>query len=493
MTSSLISTSQGTCQVTEQSSNWTINRLPDEVLLEIFDSYRQSTDQYDRQWRKNYMWLNLAHVCRRWRAVMFASSSRLDLSITVAPQKPGHIKTILSSPLPIFIEYKCLYGDITGSALWRMRAALGHRDRVREISFEGSNAGFKKFFRATRRPFPVLESLSLRFGYDYEQNIPVTFLRGPDLSDLHLRRLSLDCLSLASVSGFLLSATALTDLVLLVDTATEPSTETSLLACLRGMHCLRNLDLSILPNPLDYPSRHSIPKDTVPISELTRFHYIGHNTFLNNLMAGFSAPSLQDVRFMLCNLLPIMHIPRFIDGLREQYHTANVTFNGNSMDDFRLSLMTHSGDINHFKPSFRFHTNHFPESIEPITSSGMSSTKLATAEELALLFPDTAKVTEWQHDFPLREFLRQFRSVKVLRLDPFVPEVALSLQQDNGESFLPLLEEIELSAPPISRSTNSPDEEYQRCAAAELAAFDPFISAREQMGRPVNVFHRGVP
>ena len=98
------------------------------------------------------MWLDLAHVCRRWRAVIFASSSRLDLKITVGPKKPGHIETILrlSSPLPIFIEYKYLFGDITGSALWRMRAALRHRgDRVRGISFEGSNAGFKKFFRAT--------------------------------------------------------------------------------------------------------------------------------------------------------------------------------------------------------------------------------------------------------------------------------------------------------------------------------------------------------
>ena len=422
---------------------------------------------------------------------MFASSSRLDLIITVGPQKPGHIKSILSSPLPISIEYKCLYGDIAGSALWRMRAALRHRDHVREISFEGSNAGFNKFFRATKCSFPVLESLFLRFGYDYEQNIPATFLRGPDLSDLHLRRLNLDSLSLASVCGFLLSATALTDLVLLVDTVIEPSTETSLLACLRGMHCLRNLDLSILTNPFDYALQHSVPKDTFPMSELTRFHYIGHNTFLNNLMAGFSAPSLQDVHFMLCDLLPILHIPRFIDGLREPYRTANVTFNGNSRDDFRLSLLTHSGDIDHFKPSFQLHTNHFPESIEPITSSSMPSTKLATAEELALHFPDTAMlVTGWQHDFPLREFLRRFRSVKVLRLDPFVPEVALSLQQDDGEALLPLLEEIELSARPISRSTNGPDEEYQHRAAAELAAFEPFVSTREQTGRPVNVFHR---
>jgi len=426
---------------------------------------------------------------------MFASSSRLDLIITVGPQKPRHIKTTLSSSLPIFIEYKCLYGDITGSALWRMRAALRHRDRVREISFEGSNAGFKKFFRATKCSFPALERLFLRFGYDYEQNIPVTFLRGPDLSDLHLRRLSLDCLSLASVSGFLLSATALTDLMLLVDAGIESSTEASRLAFLRGMHCLRNLDLSILPNPLDYdyPSQHSVPKDTVPMSELTRFHYIGHNTFLNNLMAGFSAPSLQDVHFMLCDLLPILHIPRFIDGLREPYRTVNVTFNGNRRDDFGLSLLTHSEDMDHFKPPFRLHTNHFPQSIEPITSSSMSSTKLATAEELALFFPDTVMVTGWQHDFPLREFLRQFRSVKVLRLDPFVPEVALSLRQDDGEAFLPFLEEIELSARPISRSAKGPDEEYQHCAAAELVAFEPFVSTREQTGRPVKVFHREMP
>ncbi|KAI0269723.1 hypothetical protein BGY98DRAFT_280098 [Russula aff. rugulosa BPL654] len=208
-------------------------------------------------------------------------------------------------------------------------------------------------------------------------------------------------------------------------------------------------------------------------------------------MAGFSVPSLQDVFFLLCNLLPILHVPRFIDGLREQYRTVNVAFNRDAMADFRLSLLTHSKDVDHFKPSFRFHTNRFPESMESIISSSMPSIKLATAEELVLLFLGT--VIQWQNDFPLCKFLRQFRSVKVLRLDPFVPEVALSLQQDDGEGLLPLLEEIELSAPPISRSTKGPDEEYQHRAAAELAAFDPFVSARKQIGRPVNVSHREMP
>jgi hypothetical protein len=148
--------------------------------------------------------------------------------------------------------------------------------------------------------FPVLESLSLFFENEYKQEIPVTFLRGPELSDLHLRRLqvSLDCLSLAPMSGFLLSATALTDLVLTVETAIDPSIEMSLLASLRGMHCLCNLDVSITGEPLDHPSQHSAPKDTVTMPELTRFRYVGQNTFLNNLMARISAPSLQMFAFI---------------------------------------------------------------------------------------------------------------------------------------------------------------------------------------------------
>ena len=469
------------------------------MLLEIFDSYRQSINigPY-KQWRRKYVWLNLAHVCRRWRAVMFASSNRLDLSVIVGPQNPSHIKTILSSPLPISIEYRCLYSNITGSALWRMLAALRHRDRVREISFEGSDTNFKKFFRATKCSFPVLESLSLCFGNDYKQDIPVTFLRGPELSDLHLRRLNLDCLSLAPVSGFLLSTTALTDLELLINGPIEPSTEASLLACLRGMHRLRNLDLAIAPYSLNHPSQNSVPKDPNPMmSELTRFHYIGPNTFLNDLMARFSAPSLRDVCIWLCSFkllsTGILHIPRFIDDLREQYLIANVTFNRKPRDDFCLSLLTHSADVDHFKPSFRFHANRFPVSMQPITSSSMSSTKLATVEKLTLLFPDTVMVTAWQHDFPLREFLRHFRSVKMLYLYPFVPEVALSFHQDDREALLPLLEEIVLSAPPLSQMTKGLDGEYQHRVAAELAAFEPLISAREQTGRPVNIFHREMP
>ena len=73
---------------------------------------------------------SISRSCVKGGALSFASSSRLDLSFIVGPENPSHIKTILSSPLQIVIEYKLFYGDITGSALWRMRAALRHRDRT---------------------------------------------------------------------------------------------------------------------------------------------------------------------------------------------------------------------------------------------------------------------------------------------------------------------------------------------------------------------------
>ena len=458
----------------------TINRLPDEVLLEIFDSYRQTIDPYDRQWRKKSVWLNLAHACRRWHAVIFASSSRLDLGINVGPQKPDYIKKTLSSGLSIFIEYKYYqFRNISGSALWRLRAALRYRDRVRKISFGGcavSAVSFGTFFKATNYHFPTLESLDLRLPYNRELDIPATFLRGPDQSDLRLRCLKLSDASLSSVSGLLLSATALNDLKLSL-TSFDSSQGSSLLSYLQCMQSLRSLDLTTPSDRRGSQSDHSTystPNDIVPFLKLTRFHFIGSKTFLDNFMSGLSAPSLQDARFVLNTRAPISYLSRVIDGVSEDFRSVSVTFD---LGHFYLLSSTQSGKIDYLKlkPSFRFNLNCYPDSI--YTTPSM---KLAIAEELTLFFT-TSYMNEY---FSLREFLRQFRSVRVLRVDPFIPKAALSLQQDDGEAILPGLEEIEVS---ISRLTKNSEEEYERHAAEVLAAFEPFVSARERAGRLVKV------
>jgi F-box-like len=470
-----------------------INRLPDEVLLEIFDFYRQSRTTiklYDLEWRMQYAWFNLAHVCRRWRAAMFASTSRLDLNIFVGPKTPGHIETTLSSHVPILVNFSRMFGTVTDSDIWRMRAALGHRDRVREISFGGYGALFKNFIEATNYHFPALESLVFSFprfppGYPHDEpDIPATFLRGPDRSDLPLRRLAWYGGTLASVSGLLMSATALTDLTFATrndgaDLDPGPSQGYFLLACLKGAHCLRNLDLTILYGKFrdDFESEHSTPKDIAPLLNLTRFYYSGPIPFLNNLMSGLSAPSLQDAHFRLWTESPLLFFPRVIDDSSEEFRSVSVAFN---LDYFQLLSSTYLGEIDHFKPgpSFKFKVKCSPYSFNSINST--PSTKLAMAEELTLNF-SSSKMIIWEDVF-FREFLRQFRSVRVLRVNPCVREVGLYLKQDDGEAILPVLEQVELS---ISRSKGCSDEEYQGCAAEALAAFEPC----ERAGRLVKVYH----
>jgi hypothetical protein len=460
----------------------TINHLPDEVILEMFDFYRQGIEPYDHHWKEKYAWLNLAHVCRNWRAVVFASSSRLGLSITVGPEKPGHIKTILSGPLPILIDYKCMYRDITNSALWRMRSALHIRDRVHGISFEGTKANFDKFFKVTNCAFPELESLVLQFIYGDEPRLPDTFLRGPDLSELSLRRLLLSDVSLASITGFLLSATALTDLSLLIDTAFGPSPETSLLACFQGMPFLRSLNLYISSSPSDSdsPSQASTPKFIVPLSTLTFFSYIGHSKFLEDLVAGISAPSLREVNIECIDAVwpTTVHLRRFINEIEEYYHTIYVAF---LKWDFHLSLLTQLEHIGHCKPCIDLGPvrRDSPESI--ILMSGVLSTGLATVEELHVTF-DKTDVDVWEGFIPWGRFLKQLPGVKALRTKGASSSCIariLQEQEKHGDlAFLPALEEIDLGEAPSHESESGSLQEI----------FRPFISSRKQAGRPVKVF-----
>ena len=500
MTHPLISTSQRTCQDTARLPNLTIDHLSGEVLIVIFDSYRQGYDH--QRWREEYVWFNLAHVCRKWRAVMFASPFRLDLGVVVGPIKPDDIETILSGPLPIFIEFKKMSGVLTSSALWRMRAVLEQRDRVRRISFEGKRAWMDEFFSATNCTFPILDSVVLcslegvtyssRYNGDLE--LPDTFLGGPDLSDLHLRRLKLERVSLTSISRFLSSTSALTDLSLQIDTVFGTSRETSLLACLQGMPRLCRLDLSITitTDLLTSPPSHLSPQDIVPLSNLTCFHYAGHCAFLEALVTGLSAPYLREIRMEFRDVSsPIVHLPRFINETEERFHAVHVTFHQRV---FHLSLQTQSEFMDcHCNTQTRSSRipSWSPESVTRLCDA--LSAKLPAVEELRVTFGFAMMAAE---DYLLwRRFYGQFPGVKVFRIDgalsikSWVVNADYNflaptfLRDDEGPAaalaFLPALEEVQLGQG--MRLTPQSQSE------GKLEVFRPFISARQQAGRPVRI------
>jgi hypothetical protein len=115
----------------------------------------------------------------------------------------GLVKSFADS-LQLQAKYKC----VTGSVLSRMRAVFEHHhDRVREITFEGTTDDFDESFKVTKRSFPMLEGLFLYFGCCGKSKVPDTFLGGPELSDQHLRCLTLYGIFFASISGLLSSVT----------------------------------------------------------------------------------------------------------------------------------------------------------------------------------------------------------------------------------------------------------------------------------------------
>ncbi len=79
-----------------------INILPDDVLLEIFDFYATSPinpyhgEQVDA-------WHKLVHVCQRWRYVVFDSPGRLDLRLLCTNWTPVTNMLDIWPVLPIII------------------------------------------------------------------------------------------------------------------------------------------------------------------------------------------------------------------------------------------------------------------------------------------------------------------------------------------------------------------------------------------------------
>jgi hypothetical protein len=70
--------------------------LPDDVLLEIFDSYVDEDVYGDFEEQRIEEWVTLAHVCRRWRSVVFQSPHRLNLRLLCTPQTPGCLAAFAS-------------------------------------------------------------------------------------------------------------------------------------------------------------------------------------------------------------------------------------------------------------------------------------------------------------------------------------------------------------------------------------------------------------
>jgi hypothetical protein len=109
--------------------------LPDEVLLEIFDfDFYVDKGFFVSEKRRTEEWITLAHVCRRWRSVVFQSPHRLNLRLLCTPKT--HTRDNLDiwpAFLPLIIrDVRSIFGGLP-SRVDNIIPALERNDRVRQI------------------------------------------------------------------------------------------------------------------------------------------------------------------------------------------------------------------------------------------------------------------------------------------------------------------------------------------------------------------------
>jgi F-box-like len=168
--------------------------LPDDVLLDIFDFYRMDFQYYP--WR----WHTLAHVCRRWRCLVFASPRRLDLQFLCTPRTPvRELLEFLPPTMPIMISNWSSssppYDPLSLEDGTQVLSAIEQRDRVRWLHLDGVTGSLvENLATKMQGTFPIMTFVRLwshEPDDDSDQMVPVlpeAFLGGscPHLQTLWL-------------------------------------------------------------------------------------------------------------------------------------------------------------------------------------------------------------------------------------------------------------------------------------------------------------------
>lgn len=305
--------------------------LPDDVLLEIFDHHRLAA--LDDSQFGTWEWHRLAHVCQRWRSIIFASPRRLDLRLVYTYRKPVRKTIDCWSALPISIWYprQVLYHPLPPSDEDNVIAALQYPDRIREINLTLTRSLLAKLTPLMQDSFPVLESLQLGSREMLEPLVlPSSFLGE---STPGLRHLNLHHTAFPTLPRLLLSATDLLSLRLYeIPNAGYFSPE----ALVTGLGATPNLKFLEIyfPHSASSPGQDSprpFPRATrAALPALTEFQFRGDIEYLEDLVARIDAPSVEQFCATLFDqrmLFELRQLAQFIgrtEGLKSSPHRTSI-------------------------------------------------------------------------------------------------------------------------------------------------------------------------
>ena len=445
-------------------------------LLNIFHHYR--LEDVDG-WNLRLAWCKLAHVCRRWRYLIYDSSSLLDVYLLLTIGSPTLDSLAHLPPLPLVIEYNNMTSTRLRQDELSILAGLQEHSRVRRIFLQAPFTCLGSFLATMNNPYPILEHLSLSSTTEEEADVilPSTFRA------TNLRHLALYGMGLPSGLSLFASTTTLVTLTLTRIPAPYYFHPGHLVTQIKGLLHLEELSIGFAV-PIPLPSTEvellPAPMPRVTLPTLKRLMFRGVAVYLENLVAQINAPLLEqltvtlffELAFTLVALTKFIHTTGALRCLStkvlfKKEGVSIVTNNGESLSSGGLTI-----DVN---------CEHLDWQIDAATQCCRALEQvLSDVEELTLEldWDSDGMPSDWGDSLDSmlwHGLLLPFSSAKKLQIgSSLVSELSDALKSDAAELDLNILPELQKLEVPLEVNEAN-------------MAFSRFIESRELEGRSVEL------
>src|SRR6266404_2359916 len=454
-----------------------INMLPNEVLVEIFDSCRINESGL-KPWK--WKWIRLVHVCRRWRQIIFASPNCLNLQLLCTDGTPVTKKLGCWPDFPIALEY-VNFNMVTPNDQVHIVTLLRQQpDRLRRLDLPLAYERARKMVIAMEKPVPALTNLILRIkDVGFNIILPDWFLGGfaPLLQEIIIQGIAFPALP-----KLLSSAQDLVSLEHFEIPETGYISPEAIVMGLAAATRLQHLHIGLLyPFPLLSESESTPlipylpPVARTVFPALASLRLMGSREYLEDFVTQVDCPRLKWIA--MSYLEPpdgvYFRVPQLF-GLIGRSEILRLALAKRVDVYFAISHITLNVNHDHDPPS-----QPSPITIE-IDYSGLFQQVLHTVQFLRQFsvshveylqmhwngFDDSQTeigIGDWL------EFLHPFTAVKAMRVsEKLVGYLALALENINAEmEILPALELL--------------------CLEGLSLSIDKFVSARQISGHPITV------
>ncbi|KAI0246847.1 CHAT domain-containing protein [Lactifluus subvellereus] len=456
------------------SRHVTIETLPDDVLIEIFNFYRLSSVPLGARVRP-WEWNRLVHVCRRWRYIIFDSPRYFDLRTLCTYAAP--VGDILDHwpTFPIIIQYA---GFSSPSPLAtgdedNIVVALQQTDRLCIIQLTVTIPLLEGLSTQPQEPFPALEQLELVTQTETGLTLPSNCFGG---AAPLLRVLRTAKIGFPALPQLLLSAENLVSLQLEAIPSAGYISPEDLIISLPIMIRLTMFHLHFLsPTSRPISGEHQPPQRRAVLPALKYFAFHGVSEYLECLVSGIDTPLLKYIFITFFNqaIIDIPKLSHFVYRTETQSSSdeARVYYSGND-----ISIILTRGERPHRMGlrvrcvSLDWQLSCMAEICEnlSLTLSGVRQLDISASPQLQIGQDDIDPL-------PFLELFRPFSNVEGLRVaKEAASHVACALGQEHVDmGVFPELRELYIEGHGESTSGQQ--------------AFAPFITMRRQSGHPVIV------